>query len=141
MPHALAAKAAKLALKVSRRSPASMPDKCLIISTGRVRDVRGGSSVTPTGIPEYTPADLVPCRVEGRAGQEREVGGLVQSTTIYTVRLMALKPDGKTPVRVAQKDRIYVLPRDPLPGRMLEVETMAYREGVSIDVVALLKSS
>lgn len=139
MPQSLEAKYAKLSRKLGRRST-SMPDRCLIISTSRARDARGGTSITPTDVPDYKPADLIPCRVEGRAGQEREIGGITQAVTIYTVRLMALMPDGKTPVgAIKQKDRIYVIKRGSLPARMLEVESSAMREGVSIDVVGLLK--
>jgi len=134
-------KANRFAIRVARRAAGRMPDLCVVISTSSERDDRGGVRVLPTELPvlpDLDPAELIPCRVEGRAGQEREVGGIVLSVTIYTMRLMALKPDGKTAVVVQQKDRVYVLPRGTVPGRLLEVETMAYREGVTIDVVGLL---
>lgn len=121
------------ALRMAKKSAGTMPDTC-------IHQPAGSETTDTLGFSSTTPADsgaAIPCRVEGQVGREIVVDGRPQSIRLYRMRLIAVRGDGSA-ITLAAKDRLKIAARGALAERILDIQEIGEREGVTIDVFGLM---
>jgi len=93
-----------------------MPDTCTIQSPSNTQGSSGGNKPNFTSL--YSD---IPCRVEEKAGVERDAGGAVTAYTDHEVTMPMVSADGATPIILRAKHRIVVAARSIWPAKTLEV--------------------
>jgi hypothetical protein len=116
------------ALRMAKKAAGSMPDSLFIQTGTEATDARGFSS---TGFADSGAA--IPCRVEGQVGREVVVDGRVQSIRLYRIRIIAVRDDGSA-ITVEAKQRARIVARGALAERILDIQEVGEREGVSLDI-------
>jgi len=120
------------ALRMAKKSVGSMPDSLFIQTGTETTDARGFTTTTYADSGE-----AIPCRVDGQVGREVVVDGRPQSIRLYRVRMTAVRDDGSA-ITVEAKHRARIVARGALPQRILDIQEVGEREGVSLDIFGLM---
>lgn len=120
------------ALRMAKKAASKMPDGLFIQTGTESTDARGFTSTT------YADSGAaIPCRVDGQVGREIVVDGRTQSIRLYRVRMIAVRDDGST-ITVEAKQRARIVARGALAERILDIQEVGEREGVSLDIFGLI---
>lgn len=119
----------RFAERLARKATRRMPDRCVVeVADAATSDKRGFAKTV------YVPMPGEPlfCRMDGGLGREVIVDGRPTGVRQQKVSLVAIQ-DGKAIV-IKEKDRLRVLARGARSEQLIDIEQVAEREGVMLQV-------